>query len=117
MRKTTISILVLSALAIGGWYAYTSLSVSSGITTGVQKVENETLKSQVSTIEKSKVEGEQATTRATEAKGVIKQQEEESKERLRESFTSSDDEPLPQSFIDELCRTYSYQDCVPAPSK
>ena len=112
MRKTTIAILVLSALVVAGWFAYTNLSVSSGITTGVQKVENETLKSQVSTIEKSKAEGEQATKRASESKDVIKHQADESKERLRESFTSSDDEPLPQSVIDELCRTYSYQDCI-----
>lgn len=117
MRKTTIAILVLSALMAGGWYAYTRLSVSSGISNGVQKVENETLKSQVSAIEKSKVEGEQATKRASKSKDVIKQQADESKERLRESFTSSDDEPLPQSVIDELCRTYSYQDCVSVPSR
>lgn len=112
MRKTTIAILALSAIVAGGWYAYTRLSVSSGISNGVQKVENETIKSQVSIIEKSKVEGEQATKRASESKDVIKHQADESKERLRESFTSSDDEPLPQSVIDELCRTYSYQDCI-----
>ncbi|QHJ81674.1 MAG: hypothetical protein [Caudoviricetes sp.] len=117
MRKTTIAILVLSALVAAGWYAYTELSVSYGITTGVQKVENESLKSQVSTVEKSKVEGEKATKRASESKSVIRQQADESKERLRESFTSSDDEPLPQYVIDELCRTYSYQDCVSVPSR
>lgn len=117
MRKTTIAILVLAALLVAGWFAYTNLSVSSGISTGVQKVENETLKSQVSTVEKSKVEGEQATKRASKSKDVIKQQADESKERLRESFTSSDDEPLPQSVIDELCRTYSYQDCISETSR
>ncbi len=117
MRKTTIAILVLAALLVAGWYAYTSLSVSSGISTGVQKVENEGLKSQVAITEKAKVESEQATIRADSKKSVIKQQAEESKERLRESFTSSDDEPLPQSVIDELCRTYSYQDCIPDTSR
>lgn len=117
MRKTTIAILVLSALVVAGWFAYTNLSVSSGISTGVQKVENETLKSQVSTVEKSKVEGEQATKRASKSKDVIKHQADESKERLRESFTSSDYEPLPKSVIDELCRAYSYQDCISETSR
>lgn len=117
MRKTTIAILVLAALSTAGWFAYTNLSISSGIKTGVQKVENETIKSQLSAIEKSKLEGEQATKRASESKDVIKKQADESKERLRESFTSSDDEPLPQSVIDELCRTYSYQDCISETSR
>ena len=112
MPKTTVAILVASILAIAGWYAYTQLSISSGVNTGLQKQENADLKSQVSNASKAKGESEKATIRAEASKGVIRSQEQQSKEKLRESFTSSDDEPLSDSTIIELCGTYNYQDCV-----
>lgn len=112
MRKTTIAIIVSSILALGGWYAYTKLSISSGVNDAVQKQENKELKSQVGNLEKAKDEASKATIRADKSKEVIRQKEQESKERLRESFESSDDLPLSDSTIIELCRTYNYQDCV-----
>lgn len=112
MSKTTIAILVASILAIAGWYAYTQLSISSGVNTGLQKQENADLKSQVSNASKAKYESEKATIRSEEAKVAVRSQEQQSKEKLRESFTSIDDEPLSDGTIIELCRTYNYQDCV-----
>lgn len=112
MSKTTLAIIISSILAIGGWFAYTQLSISSGVNNGLHKQENAELKSQVANATKSKVESEKATVRAEESKTVIRSQEQESKEKLRESFTSIDDEPLSDSTIIELCRTYNYQDCV-----
>lgn len=117
MRKTTLAIIISGILALGAWYAYTKLSISSGITEGVQKVENKDLKSQLDTSLKAKDESSKSTIRADKAKEVIRAKEEQSKEKLRESFTSIDDEPLSDSTIIELCRTYNYQDCVPNTSR
>ena len=116
MRKTTIAIVVLAALLAIGWVAYTQLSISSGIDKGVQKHENASLKSQVTIAETSKAEGEKATVRADNKKAAIRKEAADTKERLRESFTSIDDIPLSDDVVDELCRAYSYSDCVPAPS-
>lgn len=116
MRKELIAIIVLSALLVVGWFIYTETSISSGITNGVQKSENKGLQSQVATIEKSKTEGEKATVTADSNKAAVRKEAAETKERLRESFSSIDDTPLPDIVVDELCRAYSYSDCVPVPS-
>lgn len=116
MRKELVVILVLSALLVAGWLVYTKTSVTSGITNGVQKHENVSLKHKVTIVEKSKTEGEKVTTVAEETKAVIRNESALTKERLRESFSSVDDIPLPDIMVDELCRAYSYSDCIPAPT-
>lgn len=116
MRKELIAIIVLFALLVVGWVVYTKTSITSGITNGVQKLENEGIKHQVTIVEKSKTEGEKVTTVAEETKSAIRKEAAVTKERLRESFSSVDDIPLPDIMVDELCRAYSYSDCIPAPT-
>lgn len=112
MRKTTIAIVLSIIIAIAGLYSYTRLSISSSVNYKIQQAENTDLKSQLTESQRAKDEGEKASVRAEVSKAKIRQQEAETKEKLRDNFTSIDDVPLSDVDIIELCKSYSYKDCV-----
>lgn len=103
-----ISAVIIAALLVWGILAYNNSLREEG----KQQITTEQTKESLKISEEAKKQGEQATIRADKAKSEVNKQAEEVKEKLRESFTSSDDEPLSYDDIIQLCRAYSYTDCV-----
>ena len=111
MRKTIVSISLALLVVMGIWIVFNHM-VNSKVEARQAKDALATSEVNVSVSKEAKKQGEASTTRADERKSELRTKASATKERLRENFTSHDDEPLPDNVVVELCNTFHYSDCV-----
>ncbi len=111
MRKIYISIaIILIAVLFIAWF------ISDRVETKVTERQSQdavaTSEANAKDSKEAKEGGEAATTRADLSKSAVREKATATKERIREDFTPLDDQPLSAELVNELCRAYSYTDCV-----
>ena len=115
MRKTIIASAVATALVVFFWAGFNYL-VTSKVELRQSQDASAISDANAGISKEAKQQGEAATVRADVKKSAIETKAKATKEKLRENFTSDDDEPLPDYVVVELCNTYHYSDCVRTPA-